>query len=59
MKKAARDTEVEVITCNPEGENGSYLVELVGHNPFDLISIGRIMGMDEAITKLIETFKEY
>lgn len=47
LKKAARTMDVDVISTKPEGPY--YLIELMAHNPFDLISIGRIMSMDEAI----------
>jgi hypothetical protein len=47
LKKAARTMDVDVISAKPEG--ATYLIELMAHNPFDLISIGRIMSMDEAI----------
>lgn len=54
LKKAASAMDVDVISATPEGEN--YLIELMADNPFDLISIGRVMATDSAMNLFNETF---
>lgn len=49
LKRAARDMDVKILSINKSEDPGSYLVKLSAHGPFDLISIGRLMAMDEAL----------
>lgn len=50
IKRAARNMEVSVLSANPmEDREGCYIIELQASGPFDLISIGRLMGMDTAL----------
>jgi hypothetical protein len=49
LKKAARDMDVKILSANKWEGTGDYLVKLSAAGPFDLISIGRLMAMDEAL----------
>lgn len=41
--------DIIILIADKTEEPDCYLIKLLAHGPFDLISIGRLMAMDEAL----------